>query len=85
MRVSKIQNLENESEIFFLQERFLLTKTQAEEKLKNYEKIEQAGIHNLGLWLNLSQLYKLLGNESLAQEYLSKAKTIAPHIKYLEN
>lgn len=85
IQIVEIQILENESGSSLPKERVLLTKSQAEEKIKNYEKTEQLKVHNLGLWLNLSQLNQVLGNEKLAQDYLNKAKIIAPHFKYLED
>ena len=85
IQIVEIQILENESGSSLPKERVLLTKSQAEEKIKNYEKTEQLKVHKLGLWLNLSQLNQVLGNEKLAQYYLNKAKIIAPHFKYLED
>lgn len=78
VEVIRLQILENEAKNPLLKEKVLITTTQAADKLKGYKKIEQIGVRNLGLWLNLSQLNLILGNEKLAQDYLNKAKTIAP-------
>lgn len=85
VQVFEIQILEKDLENSLLKERVLLTKTQAEKKFKNYEEIEQLGVQNLKLYLNLSQISQILENESQSRDYLNKAKTIAPHFKYLEN
>lgn len=82
LEVSWTQKLENLPQTITTKEEVLLTKEQAEDQIRVYEKME---INNLSLWLNLSQLSKILGNDDLAQEYLDKAKAIAPQIKYSEN
>lgn len=85
VQIVEVQILKNNSENFLLEEKVLLTKTQVSKELEYYQKIEQLGVNSLGLWLNLSQLSQILENEKLAQDYLNKAKTIAPHFQYLEN
>ena len=54
-------------------------------KLEYYEEINKRKINNLGLYLNLAQLNKIVGNVDLAKEYFDKAQLIEPQIKYLEN
>ncbi len=58
--------------------RFLLTKNNVKNLLTTYTELEKKDVKNLGLYLNLSQLENVNGNEQLAQEYLEQAKNIAP-------
>ena len=82
IEITAPQSLTNSEEINIQKINFLLTKNQLEMKLEAYKTIEESGIKNLGLCLNLSQLHDILGNDQLAQDYLNKAKEIIPQINY---
>ena len=74
------QFLEDSGEISIQKTNTLLIKDQLKTKLEAYKIIEESGIKNLSLYLNLSQLYNILDENQLAQDYLSKAKEINPQI-----
>lgn len=82
IEITTPQSLTNSEEINIQKINLLLTKNQLEMKLETYKTIEESGIKNLGLYLNLSQLHDILGNDQLAQDYLNKAKEIIPQINY---
>ena len=65
LEVSWTQKLENLPQTITTKEEVLLTKEQAEDQIRVYEKME---INNLSLWLNLSQLSKIFGNDDLDHE-----------------
>lgn len=82
IEITAPQSLTNSEEINIQKTNLLLTKNQLETKLETYKTIEESEIKNLGLYLNLSQLHNILGNDQLAQDYLNKAKEIIPQINY---
>lgn len=80
MEIIESQFLEDSGEINIQKTNTLLTKDQLETKLETYKTIEESGIKNLSLYLNLSQLHNILDDNQLAQDYLNKAKKIDPQI-----
>ena len=82
IEITEAQLVNNSEEIKIQKTNTLLTKNQLETKLEEYKSIEESGIKNLSLYLNLSQLHHILGNSQLAQDYLNKAKEIIPQINY---
>ncbi len=80
MEIIESQFLEDSGEINMQKTNTLLTKDQLKTKLETYKIIEESGIKNLSLYLNLSQLHNILDDNQLAQDYLNKAKEIDPQI-----
>jgi hypothetical protein len=80
IEIIKPQFLEDFGEINISKTNALLTKDQLKTKLETYKTIEESGIKNLSLYLNLSQLHIILDDNQLAQDYLNKAKEINPQI-----
>jgi hypothetical protein len=62
----------------FAKDFFLLTDDEVKLKLKDYQELDNDGVKNLGLDLNLIQLGTVLEDKSLTQEYFDLAQTIAP-------
>ncbi len=59
----------------------ILTETGLQEKLDYYKVLADKKINNLGLWLNLQQLYEATEQSDLAKEYFNKAQQIEPQLK----
>jgi hypothetical protein len=82
IKIDSISNLDKKSQIA---QTVRVKEINLAKKIEDYEKINKKEIKNLGLYLNLAQLNKIVENADLAKEYFDKAQLIEPQIKYLEN
>lgn len=57
-------------------EKIILSRGELLEKLNYFKSIEKTNVHNQATFLNLSQIYRVLQESDLSQEYLSKANKI---------
>lgn len=66
-----------------LPQKTILKNENVREKLDYYQKLDKNKIKNLGLFLNLSQLYEIERSKELSNKYLDQAQEIEPKISKL--
>lgn len=85
IQLTRVEILENKGQELPIRQREIVDETEIADKIKFLEEIEKKDVKSLGLFLNLSQLNKAIGQDEQAREYFEKAQQIAPQINYLEN
>jgi hypothetical protein len=62
-------------------QQYTFKRTEIEEKIEYYQKLDETKIQNLSLFLNLKQLNDVIEDENAAEKYFNKAQQIEPTIK----
>lgn len=63
-----------------ISQKMILKEKDIQDRFDYYQELDKNKVKNLGLFLNLSQLYEIKESKEISREYLDRAQKIEPKI-----